>query len=467
MTIQELEMRTGLTRANIRYYEKEGLLKVARLENGYRDYSEENVRELNRIILLRKLHFTIEELKILVGKGESLENLLRVKQEELQGEAEELVCAQKICMEMAENHVEYKTLDCEYYLNQFEGERQEEKIAENDVVTGPGHPWRRFIAYTLDYTLYGVILYFVAYHLLDIYPPQQSLLVSMCTSIILSLWMIPFDTVLMIIFGTTSGKFLMGIRVTHDSGRKLTVTEAFIRNLGRFIYGEGCSIPMYGLYKNIKCFQASSKGAIMRWDEDVAYEIKDSKMYKDFICVAVCVAVTFLNIAVQVSGTFPKRKDDGTVQTFVKNYNEILAHVYGVKSVQLDEDGYLRIKRTESGMDWEVILLQTGQDQEKIKMVEFSEKDGKLSQITVNRSYDFEGLVLIDQAYNETALYTAIASQKGFHVFDYFQLSNFFEKYEQNSQDGEYHDSFKNVSFEQTVVKEGEGCQVTLEIKMN
>ena len=42
MTIKEAEIRTGLARANIRYYEEQGFFTPARGENGYRDYSEEN-----------------------------------------------------------------------------------------------------------------------------------------------------------------------------------------------------------------------------------------------------------------------------------------------------------------------------------------------------------------------------------------------------------------------------------------
>ena len=38
MTVKEVEERTGLPRANIRYYESEGLIHPARGENGYRDY---------------------------------------------------------------------------------------------------------------------------------------------------------------------------------------------------------------------------------------------------------------------------------------------------------------------------------------------------------------------------------------------------------------------------------------------
>lgn len=40
MQIRDLEERTGLDRATIRYYEKEGLLAPRCLENGYRLYSE-------------------------------------------------------------------------------------------------------------------------------------------------------------------------------------------------------------------------------------------------------------------------------------------------------------------------------------------------------------------------------------------------------------------------------------------
>ncbi len=55
MTIKELEERTGLSRANIRFYEKEGLLSPLRRENGYREYTEEDVQTLQRIKLLRSL----------------------------------------------------------------------------------------------------------------------------------------------------------------------------------------------------------------------------------------------------------------------------------------------------------------------------------------------------------------------------------------------------------------------------
>ena len=50
MTIKEVEQMTGLTRSNIRYYEKEKLICPKRNENnGYREYSNEDVENIKKI----------------------------------------------------------------------------------------------------------------------------------------------------------------------------------------------------------------------------------------------------------------------------------------------------------------------------------------------------------------------------------------------------------------------------------
>ena len=55
MTIKDMELQTGLARANIRYYEAEGLIAPERAENGYREYSQEDAETLLRVKLLRAL----------------------------------------------------------------------------------------------------------------------------------------------------------------------------------------------------------------------------------------------------------------------------------------------------------------------------------------------------------------------------------------------------------------------------
>ena len=69
MTIKDVETQTGLARANIRYYEAEGLISPERAENGYREYSQEDAETLLRVKLLRALGLTVGQIKAIVRGG--------------------------------------------------------------------------------------------------------------------------------------------------------------------------------------------------------------------------------------------------------------------------------------------------------------------------------------------------------------------------------------------------------------
>ena len=78
MKINEVEQAVGITKKNIRFYEKEGLLHPARnTENGYRDYAKQDVEELKKIKLLRKLAIPLEEIRNLQSGRLMLEDGLR------------------------------------------------------------------------------------------------------------------------------------------------------------------------------------------------------------------------------------------------------------------------------------------------------------------------------------------------------------------------------------------------------
>ncbi len=64
MTIKQVEQQTGISKQNIRFYEKEGLLQPARNpDNGYRTYTAEHVAALQEIKLFRKLGISIEDIR--------------------------------------------------------------------------------------------------------------------------------------------------------------------------------------------------------------------------------------------------------------------------------------------------------------------------------------------------------------------------------------------------------------------
>lgn len=65
--IGEAAERSGISTANIRHYEREGLLPAAtRADNGYRFYSEEDIHQLRLIRLTRSLDMSAEEIRQII-----------------------------------------------------------------------------------------------------------------------------------------------------------------------------------------------------------------------------------------------------------------------------------------------------------------------------------------------------------------------------------------------------------------
>jgi len=67
MNIGEASHQSSLSAKTIRYYEDISLVKPARAENGYRDYSTEDVHRLRFLQRARSLGFTIVECRLLLS----------------------------------------------------------------------------------------------------------------------------------------------------------------------------------------------------------------------------------------------------------------------------------------------------------------------------------------------------------------------------------------------------------------
>jgi Cu(I)-responsive transcriptional regulator len=67
MNIGTAAERAGLPAKTIRYYEDIGLLAPQRLDNGYRDYSMEDVHRLRFLQRSRSLGFSVEECRQLLS----------------------------------------------------------------------------------------------------------------------------------------------------------------------------------------------------------------------------------------------------------------------------------------------------------------------------------------------------------------------------------------------------------------
>ncbi len=77
LQIGEVAERAGVSQRTIRFYEEKGLLKApARLESGYRLYTEEDVRRVKQIKKLQQLlGVTLAEIKEMVEAQDTLRQL--------------------------------------------------------------------------------------------------------------------------------------------------------------------------------------------------------------------------------------------------------------------------------------------------------------------------------------------------------------------------------------------------------
>ena len=98
MTIKDVEERTGLSRSNIRFYEKEKLIEPSRNEsNGYRDYSENDVENIKKIAYLRTLGISIEDIRSIISEKVTLQEMLEKHKEVLKNQITDLNKAKLMC----------------------------------------------------------------------------------------------------------------------------------------------------------------------------------------------------------------------------------------------------------------------------------------------------------------------------------------------------------------------------------
>lgn len=120
MKIKQVEELVGITSKNIRFYEEQGLLQPRRTENGYRDYRQEDVEQLKRIKLFRKLGVPVEQIGKLFQGRISVNDCLENQEAALKREQDNI---EKLCVlthEMLAGSLSIEKLDSDYWLDEVE-----------------------------------------------------------------------------------------------------------------------------------------------------------------------------------------------------------------------------------------------------------------------------------------------------------------------------------------------------------
>lgn len=349
MTSKEMEARSGVPRANIRYYESEGLLRPARAKNGYRDYSEADLADLEKIKLLRRLGVGVEELKELQRGSRSLAEALDSRMASLAGERGTLERVEQVCGELRRSGAAFETLEPGTYLSALDAPAlpaaegtvwwkapPAPALPETDalpVYTGLG---RRLLARLFDE--WGMLFLLLAAIALTGHNPTLTggLALRFAVQII---WLF-LEPLLLRLFGATPGKALLGLRITGRDGKNLTYAEGFTRHLLLLWHGEGLFIPIWSLIQMFRTASRCWNDEPQPWDVDTAYEAAPFRPLRH--AGAMVLAAVLILVGAEAANScsqLPPNRGPLTVAEFAENYNRQAAYIDASPTWILDGTG--------------------------------------------------------------------------------------------------------------------------------
>lgn len=360
MRIQELEHLTGADRATIRFYEKQELISPGRSENGYRDYSPEDAEELKKILLLRELGVTIETIRNLQLGKEDFQDVMTRQAQILMNRSERMARASAVCEVLSSAGIQYTQLETAKYHAMLNGPTQLLGSTQPGVtgrfsepVEKEIHPWRRYFARMIDHTIVNALLYFFAVVVIRMRPVSE----GMGTLIRIASWLalVPTEAALLHYFGTTPGKWIMGIRIAYYEGGRLSFAAALQRTWQAVMRGTAFGVPILTdicmlwqyckltgrSWRRFQRYDDVQEPTDMAWDAETETFYTAELSWRNIVSLvaveAVCIAVTGFSA---MDGVLPKyRGNDITISQFSDNYNMYNYVLYSEMGSNLLPDG--------------------------------------------------------------------------------------------------------------------------------
>lgn len=425
MTIKEAESRTGLARANIRYYEDQGFFSAARGENGYRDYSEEDVDTLLKVKLLRQLGFSLDEIRALQKGEQALGSALERREAGLERERRALDQAAMLCRDMRKDGADFYTLDARRYLDRL---ARAEEILDKDRDPVRIFPWRRLFARDLDLALYRALIVLLLQlstrlNLLRLIEDAGDRFLLTIGGLIV---MAAAETVMLHRWGTTPGKALLGLKVLREDGTPLGLEEAYRRTLRVTVFfGAGlllAQIPIV-LFALISlgmdiwaCWQVYQEKPLF-WEEDQIYldgSTRERTFWsnrRNWLRIPAYLAAWAACIGLMIGGHLlaacpPHRGTDLTAEQFVDNYNSFMEFTYGRENLarELTVDGTFQ----DIEHEYTVIIYGCQEDRVPQPSFRFVEEDGRLTEVALVQRYDGDKILRESQSYAISLPYNEI-----------------------------------------------------------
>ena len=393
MTSKEMEARSGVPRANIRYYEAEGLLHPARAKNGYREYSEADLAVLEKIKLLRRLGVSVEELRSLRSGTETLAAVLDQHLAELGGEQASLERVRQVCGAVRAEGVSFDALDAGRYLQDLDAPAlpadsgrewwmrttPPPPLPATDTLPTVYSAGKRFLARGLD-TILLVIAILIVLCAAGWNPARINIAPLLTMRFGCVVLMAVLEPLSLRLFGTTPGKALMGLRLIGADGRKLRWADGFFRYVWMLWSAYGFYIPGLEIIQLYRSFERCRREETQPWDRETIYT-ETTFRFRNVAAIALVLALGLGGAkVVEATAQLPPNLGDLTVAEFAENFNRQAEYLGIDLGGELDSSGVWR----ERSYSVSRIRLSLGEEIPGADQFQYTVEDGRLTAVTLS-----------------------------------------------------------------------------------
>ena len=318
-------------------------MEPARTENGYRDYSDEDLETLKKIMLLRALQVSLKDIRALQRGEDALGEVMQRRIDAMTQQRGELDRALRVCRELREARLDWRDLPAQQYMEHFDRTLRD-SVAQKDRIPGVQAPLRRFFARELDLlccsAAWGAFLALVC----GVGVRSGGWLLWASNVAVPLMLMLLFEPLLLHLSGTTPGKWVLGLRVTDPEGGLLSFSDALSRTGRVIVSGMGLEIFPFSLIRRWKSCRTCDEGKELPWEKNSMLSLRDEKPFRAAAYVFLGAAILGLLFFFVAEAGMPRHMGELTVAQFGDNFNR-LARFYGFdfsyggfKAV-LDENG--------------------------------------------------------------------------------------------------------------------------------
>ena len=146
--------------------------------------------------------------------------------------------------------------------------KEKYRTNQRNYVVNSNIPWKRFWARSIDTMLFTYPLYFL---LMYYFGGEHPFRIGYISGLIYLFVCEPFN---LNMFGTTLGKWLLGIRVRNKNGEKLMFNEVYLRTGSVFLHGMGLNIPIVTLFFQYSQYKRLLKEGETTWDDESSFRVE-------------------------------------------------------------------------------------------------------------------------------------------------------------------------------------------------